>query len=327
MTKQSVPREFDAIARSFMESRAVLTALELDAFGAIKDGATAAVAAKRMGADARAAEMLLNVMVAMGFATKEGDVFRATPEIAAALAGDAPDTMRTAMLHAVHMWDRWHTLTRAVRAGTSVYEGKRSPQQTEAFIAAMDRGGDERAPGVADALDLSTRTRVLDVGGGSGAYSIAFARANPSLRCVVFDLEAVTAIAKRHINAAGLADRITTRVGDFHSDDFGTGYDVVFLSQILHMLGPDDCVRLLEKSRAALVRGGEVVIQDFVLDDAKTSPRRGALFALNMLVATKAGNAYSGLEFRAWLEEAGFAEVRVVPMKELPTGLVVGVKR
>jgi len=328
MTKQTMPPEIDAIVRGFMESRALLTAIELDAFGAIADGATAGKAAARMGTDTRATEALLNVMVAMGLATKRYDVFHATPETARFLASQSPESLRTAMMHAVNMWNRWHTLTDAMRAGRSVWDGKRTPEQTEAFIAAMDRGGDERAQGVAAALDLAHRTRVLDVGGGSGAYSIAFARANPKLRCVVFDLEPVTKIAQRHIATARLGDRVTTQVGDFHTDAFESeAFDVVLISQILHMLSPDDCVDLLKKCHDALMPGGEVVIQDFILSDDKTAPRRGALFALNMLVATRGGNAYSGAEYRDWLARAGFGESRVIELPDLPTGLVTGVKR
>jgi predicted O-methyltransferase YrrM len=310
-----------------MESRALLTAIELDVFAAIRDGSTAADVAKHIGADARATEALLNALVAMEFATKADGVFRATDDTARRLAGDSPESEREALMHAVGLWNHWNTLTEAVRTGTRVYEHERTPEELEAFIAAMHRGGAERAAVVAAALDLSARTRALDVGGGSGAYSIALARANENLHCVVFDLEDVTAIARRHIAAAGLSDRVTTRAGDFHHDDFGDGYDVVLISQILHMLSPEVCKRLLEKSRDALVPGGEIVIQDFILDDDKTAPRRGALFALNMLVATREGSAYSGAEYREWLHAAGFADARVIPLQGVPTGLVTGTRR
>jgi predicted O-methyltransferase YrrM len=319
--------DIDGIARAFMESRALLTAIELDVFTAVGEGATADEAAARMGADARATEMLLNALVAMGLVTKHDGVFCATPEAARRLAGDSGESERAALMHTVGLWDRWSTLTEAVRRGTRVLERDRTPEQLEAFIAAMHRGGTERAAALAGALDLSNKTRALDVGGGSGAYSIALARANENLRCVVFDLEGVTAIAERHLAEAGLGDRVTTRSGDFHSDDFDDGYDLVLISQILHMLSPEEGVALLKKSRDALVPGGEVVIQDFILDDDKTSPRRGALFALNMLVATRSGNAYSGAEYLEWLERAGFTNARVVPLSGVPTGLVVGVKR
>jgi len=309
-----------------MESRALLTAIELDVFSVTRSSASAGEVAVRLHTDARATEALLNALVAMGLLTKRDGRFRAMPEVASRLAGDSRESERSAMMHTVGLWDYWSTLTEAVRTGTRVLERAYKPEQLEAFIAAMHRGGAERAGGVAEALDLSGKSRVLDVGGGSGAYSIALARANPNLHCVVFDVADVTEIARRHIEEAGLGDRVSTQAGDFNTDEFGEGYDLVLISQILHMLSPEASLTLLEKSREALVPGGEVVIQDFILSDDKTSPHRGALFALNMLVATKAGNAYSGAEFRAWLNEAGFENTRILPLPGLPTGLVVGTK-
>lgn len=323
---QNLPPEIEAVARGFMESRALLTALELDLFSAIKDGATANDAAQQIRADPRATESLLNAIVAMNLATKQDATFRPTPSTARFLTSGSPESVRAAMLHTVHMWDRWNTLTDAVRAGTSVYTGKRTSDQTEAFIAAMHRNASVRAASVANALDLSNRKRLLDVGGGSGAYSIAFAQANENLRCVVFDLGPVTKIAERHIAQEKLSDRVTVQVGDLRTDEFGTGYDLVFLSAILHMLSPEENVKLLKKAHGALVPGGELVIQDFIMNDEKTAPRAGALFALNMLVATKGGSSYSEREYRSWLRETGFGEVRSVPFPGAPTGLVIGVR-
>jgi len=323
--KQTLPEEIMAISRGFMESRALLTAIELDLFSAIRDGATAAQAAEKLKTDPRAMESLLNVLVAMKLATKADGVFRATPNTARFLA-DSLESVRMAMMHTAHLWHSWSTLTEAVRTGTSVYSRKRTEEFTEAFISAMHRNASSRAAHVVRALDIAHRRRVLDVGGGSGAYSIAFAQANPKLRAVVFDLGPVITIATRHIDEAGLGERVKVSVGDFHTDSFGEGYDMVFLSAICHMNSPEENVALLKKAYAALIPGGEVVIQDYLLNAEKTAPRAGALFALNMLVGTRAGSSYSEPEYRSWLAEAGFEEVKVVQLPG-PTGLMTGVRR
>jgi len=114
------------------------------------------------------------------------------------------------------------------------------------------------------------------VGGGSGAYSIAFAQANPKLCADVFDLATVVPIAQSHIAEVGLADRVTTRVGDLRRDGFGAGYDLLLLSAICHMLGPDENQDLLRRAYAALTPGGRVAIQDHVMNDDGTAPRAGA---------------------------------------------------
>jgi len=164
---------------------------------------------------------------------------------------------------------------------------------------------------------------MLDVGGGSGAYSIAFARANAQLRVDVLDLPTVLPIAQGHIEEAGLSDRITTRAGDLRKDDLGNGYDLILLSAICHMLGVDANLGLLERCFAALSPGGRVIIQDFILEPDRTSPTWAALFALNMLVGTPDGSAYTGDEYLSWLRQVGFEDARHVRLPG-PTDLVVG---
>ena len=120
----------------------------------------------------------------------------------------------------------------------------------------MHRNASERAPQVVRAVDPSSVRRMLDVGGGSGAYSIAFAKANPKLRARIVDLAAVAPIAQGHIDEAGVADRVSIRTGDLRSDALGEGYDLVFVSAICHMLSPEENRDLLRRCRAALEPGG-----------------------------------------------------------------------
>jgi predicted O-methyltransferase YrrM len=153
---------------------------------------------------------------------------------------------------------------------------------------------------------------MLDVGGGSGAYSIAFALANDRLAADILDLAAVAPIAERHIAEAGVADRVRVRAGDLRCDDLGRGYDLVFISAICHMLSPEENLDLLRRCCAALLPGGRIAIQDFILEPDKTAPRWAALFAINMLVGTPAGSSYSEPEYREWLAAAGFRDIRHV---------------
>jgi cyclopropane fatty-acyl-phospholipid synthase-like methyltransferase len=166
---------------------------------------------------------------------------------------------------------------------------------------------------------------MLDVGGGSGAYSIAFASANENLKVDLLDLATVVPIAQGHIEKARLAGRIRTRPGDLRADRLGEGYDLVFVSAICHMLGPDENQDLLMRCFGALAANGRVVIQDFILEPEKTAPKSTALFALNMLVGTQAGNTYTEAEYAAWLKAAGFQDVRHVRLPG-PSGLIVGTR-
>jgi 2-polyprenyl-3-methyl-5-hydroxy-6-metoxy-1,4-benzoquinol methylase len=164
---------------------------------------------------------------------------------------------------------------------------------------------------------------MLDVGGGSGAYSIAFARASAALRSEILDLPTVLPIAEGHIAEAGLADRVTTRAGDLRRDELGAGYDLVLLSSICHMLGPEENRGLLSRCARALAPGGRVVVSDFVLDEDGTGPRQAVLFSLNMLVGTPAGRSYRESEYRAFFREAGLADVARVRLPG-PAHLVIG---
>ncbi len=310
----------------FRESRALLTAIELDLFTAVGGGAGAAAVAGELGTDPRATEALLNAVAAMGALEKEGGVFRNTETTRSHLAAGGEHDSRAALMHAVHLWPRWSTLTECVREGTSVLRrtgAGRDAEWTEAFIAAMHRNAAGRAPRVVAAIGVEGVRRVLDVGGGSGAYAIAFAQAEPGLAADILDVPDVVPIAQRHIDEAGLGARVRPRPGDFRTDDLGRDYDLVFLSAICHMNGPDENRRLLGQAFEALAPRGRVVIQDFILEPDKTAPEVGALFALNMLVGTRSGSSYSEPEYAEWLRDAGFVEVRRVPLSG-PTDLMVG---
>jgi (2Fe-2S) ferredoxin/predicted O-methyltransferase YrrM len=341
----ALPDDLQEKIRGFQESRVILTAIELDVFSAVSGtGIPACVpacapapqagmpvpqVAAKIGADARATEMLLNALVAIGLLTKQGDIFHNTPVAARYFIEGAPDDARAALMHTVHLWQRWSTLSDCVRAGTSVtYQeaAERSDHWTRAFIAAMHRNAAERAPHVVRAVGTEGIERMLDVGGGSGAYSIAFAKAGEKLRAELLDLPVVCKLAQGYIEKAGLSGRITTRTGDLRSDDLGSGYDLVFVSAICHMLDEQENLDLIERCRKALAPGGRLVIQDFILEPDKTSPQSAALFSLNMLVGTEHGASYSEQEYAAWMREAGFANVARVRLPG-PSGLMIGARQ
>ena len=317
-----LPDELTDRVRGFQESRIVLTALELDVFTAAGEGVTAADAAARLGTNPRATEVLLNALASMDLLTKQDGVFRNAPAAARYFAAGSRDNARPGLLHAAHLWNTWSTLTECVRTGTAAARGGGSGGETADFIAAMHRNAAERSPLVVRAVGTDGVRRMLDVGGGSGAYTIAFAQANPTLHADLLDLPAVLPIARSHIDQAGVAARVTLREGDLRTDPLGTGYDLVFLSAICHMLNPAENLDLFRRALAALAPGGRIVVQEFILEADKIAPRFAALFAINMLVGTEAGSSYSEPEYAAWLAEAGFTSVHRV---HLPgnTGLMI----
>lgn len=319
-----LPDDVNELIRGFMSSRAVLTALELDVFTTVADGASAKTVAGKLQASRRGTEMLLNALAALKLLRKENGVFRNTPLSARFFADTSPDSARQALLHTANLWHRWSNLTESVREGTPAPRTG-SSEWTNTFIAAMDRNARERSRALVNAVGAEGIRRMLDLGGGSAANSIAFAQANPAVTAEVLDLADVIPLTREYIQRAGLAGRIQVRAGDMLHDPLGDGFDLVLLSAICHMFSPEENRALFRRVRAALAPGGRLLVQDFILEPEKTAPRFAALFSLNMLVGTRAGSSYSEPEYAAWLAEAGFHDIRRVRLPG-PAGLLLATR-
>ena len=310
--------QLDDLSRAYWRSRIVITALELDVFTVVGgDGGTASEVAARLGTDPRATETLLNALTALALLCKDAGTFRLSELAARHLIDGAPDDSRPSFMHASRLWETWSTLTDCVRGGTAVLQkatGEEDPHSRRAFIGAMHQFALEQADAFVNAIDLAGVRRLLDLGGGSGAYAIRFSQAAPVLEATVFDHAAVIKLAEEYIAAAGLTGSIRTVRGDMLTDDIGNGYDLVWLSNVVHAMGPGEIRGLCGKIHDALAPGGRLLLRDFVLDDDKASPVFGAVFALNMLVNTPAGNCYSRAEYREWLVAAGFDEPEDLPV-------------
>jgi SAM-dependent methyltransferase len=262
----------------------------------------------------------MNALAAIGLLAKEEGRFRNSPSASRFLVPSSPDYM-SGLMHTVHLWDTWGTLTKAVRLGSSVpaeQQHKADPTiWTEAFIAAMNDRARKQAPVVAAQMNLREGMRVLDVGGGSGAFAMAFVRARKNLTATVFDLPQVLPLTERYVSAEGLLERIDLVAGDYTTDELPAGYDLVFLSAIIHSNSPDENRTLFGKCARALNPKGYLVVQDFIMDENRTDPPAGALFALNMLVGTASGDTYRESELRDWMNEAGLSDINTV---ETPFG-------
>jgi 3-hydroxy-5-methyl-1-naphthoate 3-O-methyltransferase len=320
----TLPDHLDQMMRGYMPSRCLLTALELDVFTAVGDGANAEQIGTRIHANARAVGMLLNALVALGLLSKSGDEYGNTPESARFFVQGSKDNQRNGLLHIANIWHRWSTLTDAVRSGTRTpIDRDNTPEWTRDFIVAMQRNAKDRVPHVVKALGTADVRRILDLGGGSGAYSIAFAKASPKVRCEILDLAEVVPLAAEYVSKAGVSAQVNIRAGDMLSDDLGSGYDLVMLNAICHMFSKEQNRDLFRRIRQALAPQGRLAVQDFILNPDKTGPLHTALFSLNMLVATEGGASYSEPEYTGWMKAAGFSEVSRINLPG-PSDLIVG---
>jgi len=306
-----------SLSRAFMECRVFLTGAELDLFTlAASAPMKAREIAERIGADLRALTIVLDALAAMGLLIKEDDAYRTEPSAARLLAADSPESILPIIRHSVDLWERWGRLTGKVT-------GPRKPDTSmRAFIGAMHVIGRPRAARIVALVNPAGARRLLDVGGGSGTYTLAFLEAAPEMQATIFDLPQVIDMARERVGAAGMLERITLVAGDYRRDPLPGGHDLAFVSAIIHQNSPAENGEMFRKIFAALEPGGRIVVRDHVLGPDRTEPRSGALFAVNMLVGTEGGNSYTEAEIREALTQGGFTAVRVINPDTRMDGLV-----
>jgi SAM-dependent methyltransferase len=160
------------------------------------------------------------------------------------------------------------------------------------------------APVLAQTVDLSEAKCLLDIGGGTGLYSIAFLQRYPQLQAVVFDRPAVLKVAAEFAEQYGVADRLRCEAGNMFVDPLPAGCDCVLLSNVLHDWDIPECRQLVQRSADALPVGGRLLVHDAFLNDDYSGPLYPALFSVALMLLTE-GRNYSGAEYKAWMREAG----------------------
>jgi len=332
MTTGRESQRMNSIERAlagWQPARVVMAANHLDFFTVLGSQAlTAEEVAARCNTHPRSTRMLLNACVALGVLHKEGNLYRNSAEAEEFLVRGKPTFMGDAIAHQEDLWEPWGKLHEAVRTNRAVSRRYNLVEVAEVhrnFILAMHDRAMRVAPLLAEAIDLTGRHQLFDTGGGPGTYSIFLVKRYPDLRAIVFDLPQTVEIARQVIAEFGVADRVTTRAGDYFKDDFGQNNDVVLLSAILHSMGPERSRGLLKKAFDSLISGGIVVVHEGLLDEDGTSPLGAVLFSLNMLVNTGEGQSYSGKEIMDLMTGVGFIQPKIVPLP-VHTSLVISVK-
>jgi len=316
MTKPSSAdfQELMNFVRGFRPAKIVMVATDLEIFNHLEEFRTTAEIAGLVQADPRAVGILLNALAALGLVTKEGERFGNGELTSRYLVRDKDDYRGAIVHHMHHTWWGWSELEGTVKQGHADMDKSerwldRVPESEEKwvreFIWGMHAIARDLAPQVAAQMDLTGVERLLDLGGGPATYAIAFAQASPTLKATVFDLPQPITIAQENISRHGLAERITTRAGNFLKDGIGSGYDFIWISQILHSHTEEQCRLIIDKAVKAANPGSQVAIQDFFLNDDRITPVEAAMFSVHMLAVTPGGRAYTHREVAAMMEEAG----------------------
>lgn len=300
------------LANAFRESRTFLTAFELKIFTFLdKHLMTSDDVAQKLNSDSRATDRLMNALCAMGLLKKVHGKFYNSDLSAKYLVEGKPDFMRN-IYHANNLWNDWSSLTDSVIKGSSqrsIINKSENDNWVESFIGAMHYRGVNQGKILAMMIDISNVKNMLDVGGGSAAFSMEIVKKNPSISAVVLDLPYVIPLTKKYVSGAGLSDKFNFIEGDYLTTELKDNYDLILLSAIVHINNYDQNKMLVKKCADVLNKSGMIIINDFVMNEDRTQPRQSALFALNMLVGTENGDTYTEKEMREWFESAGLSKI------------------
>ena len=332
MTIAPDPTAIIRLSTAYWDSQTLLTANRIRLFDALADGPRSpAEVAAALQLDARATALLLRACAGLGLLLEEGGRFANTPTAATFLVSRSPAFMGNVLRYSDQLYGTWGGLEQSLRTGqpalpAQAYLGD-DPARTRAFVVAMH----ERALGIARALvpilDLAGRRSMLDVGGGPGTYSVLLTERFPGLRAEVLELPGVAAVARELVAAAGAGDRVTLRDGDYHEADFGSGRDVVLMSGMFHRETESACRSLIARGAACLETGGLLVVSDVFTDPGGTQPTFAAMFGLNMMLTAADGGVHADADVKRWMADAGFRDMRVVPLPPpMPHRVVLGVK-
>ena len=315
---------------AYQQTAALKTAIDLDLFTAVDNGAatTAAIAA-RTGAAERGVRILCDYLATLGLLAKSGGTYELPPTSSAFLSRKSPMYMGTvaSFLTMPYMKRNFDDLTETVRNGTVRPEGNsvstENPIWVE-FARAMVPMAMPGAHAIAGILGVESMgpIKILDIAAGHGMYGIVLAQRNPAAEVAAVDWAPVLTVAREHAQQAGVASRFRTIPGDAFESEFGTGHDVALVTNFLHHFDPATCTGFLSKVAAALKPGGQVVLVEFVPNPDRISPPMPARFSLTMLAGTPAGDAYTLAELSGMLGSAGFRDVHAHPLPTPETVLV-----
>lgn len=322
-TQQPSPELFFETMNAYQRTAALKAAIEIALFTAIGEGAhTAEALAQRCETSVRGMRILCDYLVVIGFLTKDENHYHLTPDSAAFLDRNSPSYIATAgsFLASPMLMEGFNDLATVVRKGGTVMseEGSLEPEHPMWVEFARAMAPLMTLPaeliGKLVSADSGQNRKVLDIAAGHGLFGIALAKHNPNAEIVALDWPNVLEVAQENARSAGVADRYSVIPGSAFEVDYGTGYDLVLLTNFLHHFDPQTCEQLLRKVYAALETGGRAVSFEFVPNEDRVSPPVAASFSLTMLATTPSGDAYTFAELDRMFRNAGFSSSELHPL-------------
>jgi len=318
--QQPTPERFFNAINAYEQTEAMKAAIELEIFTAIDEGnTTAATIAKRCEAAERGVRTLCDFLTIHGFLTKEGAQYALAPDSALFLNRHSPAYIGTAIefLLTPRLREGHARLTEAVRRGGSALgEGTLEPENPDWVKFAQAMMPLMHMPAEIMAAELrkgGVAHKVLDIAAGLGIFGISAAKQNPAAHIYASDWKNVLEVASKNAQAMGVADRYHLLPGSAFETDFGSGYDLVLITNFLHHFDSPTCTTFMRKVHAALNPGGRAAIAELVPNPDRVSPPTAAAFSMMMLATTPSGDVYTFAELESISKSAGFARVELAP--------------
>ncbi len=296
-------RNIRKIWSGFQAARVLLTANNYRIFDHLKDYRTASALSRALKTDKRATAVLLDALTGLGFLRKRNGKYKNTAIANRFLVTDSPYYQGHIIKHADALWKNWSGLDRVLKTGRPNHDA----MDFKSFILGMHDIAFLQKKEVIDSIPLEGVERALDLGGGPGTYSMEMAKRG--VRVTLFDRPDAIRIARKLVRMNDIRG-IDYMAGDFISDEIGSGYDLILISQVLHAYSEKDNIRIIRKCKRALNNKGRIAIQEFFIKNDRTTPLQSALFSVNMLVNTEGGRTYTADEIKGWCLKAGFSGVR-----------------
>lgn len=321
------------MVRGFQPACVVIAGADLDVFTLLhaRPMSAARLAAKLKG-DERATTVLLDALAALGMLAKGSGntpVYSLPKALEGILTEDGPHCVLGMLRHLGNCLRRWGDLAGVVLSGKPA---ARRPSvrghggDLDSFIRAMHEVSQPMSVPLIGSLGPMKFKHLLDLGGASGTWTIPFLRMNPGARATIFDLPEVIPMARRTMAKAGLAGRVSFAAGSYHKGSMPKGADLAWVSAIVHQNSRAENRAMFEKVFKALEPGGRLLVRDIIVDSTRTRPVGGALFAVNMLVATEGGATFTFDELREDLVHAGFGKVKYLRCGEMMDSVICASK-
>jgi ubiquinone/menaquinone biosynthesis C-methylase UbiE len=333
--QQPSPQLFFQMINAHQRTEALKAAIELEVFTAIGEGNTTASAiAKRCQASERGMRILCDFLTIMGMLTKQENEYALTLDSATFLDKRSPAYLGGAVefLSSPELLEGTKHLAEAVRQGGTAIpnDGTIGPDNPiwVKFARAMAPMMMMPSQLIAKLVDPNAdrKLKILDIAAGHGLFGIGFAKNNPQAEIHAVDWKAVLEVAKENAQKAGVADRYNTIEGSAFDVEFGSGYDLVLITNFLHHFDPPTNETLLRKVHAALADGGRAATLEFVPNDDRVTPPDSAGFSMMMLVGTPSGDAYTFAELERMFANAGFSRSTIHPLPPTIQQVVISEK-